>query len=62
MPAARAWLGATPDARGVIAAASPNAIEKELALKHPMHRKKIVLALTDLLVSFCSVPLSLNHV
>ncbi|XP_073966707.1 liprin-beta 1 isoform X2 [Choristoneura fumiferana] len=49
VPAARAWLGATPDARGVIAAASHNAIEKELALKHPMHRKKIVLALTDLL-------------
>ncbi|KAJ8725163.1 hypothetical protein PYW07_016121 [Mythimna separata] len=46
---ARAWLGATPDARGVLAAASHNAIEKELAIKHPLHKKKILLGLTDLL-------------
>ncbi|XP_013185764.2 liprin-beta-1 isoform X3 [Amyelois transitella] len=46
---ARAWLGSTPDARGVIAAASHQTIEKELGIKHPMHKKKIVLALTDLL-------------
>ncbi|XP_028163795.1 liprin-beta-1 isoform X1 [Ostrinia furnacalis] len=47
--AARSWLGGAPDARGVIAAASPQTIDKELAVKHPMHKKKIVLALTDLL-------------
>ncbi|GBP56936.1 Liprin-beta-2 [Eumeta japonica] len=46
--AARAWLSASPDARGLIATATPGAIEKELAIKHPMHRKKIVLALLDL--------------
>lgn len=49
--AARSWLGATTDGKGLIAAASHQAIEKELAIKHPMHKKKIVLALTDLLVS-----------
>lgn len=49
--AARAWLGAAPDARGVLAAASHAAIEKELAIKHPLHKKKILLGLTDLLVS-----------
>ncbi|XP_047517798.1 liprin-beta-1 isoform X2 [Pieris napi] len=48
VPTARTWLGAS-DAKGVIAAASQQAIEKELAIKHPMHKKKIVLALTDLL-------------
>ncbi|CAH0759365.1 unnamed protein product [Diatraea saccharalis] len=48
VPAAKAWLGAT-DTRGVIAAASQQTIEKELAIKHPLHKKKIVLALTDLL-------------
>ncbi|XP_063823732.1 uncharacterized protein LOC135073479 [Ostrinia nubilalis] len=48
--AARSWLGGAPDARGVIAAASPQTIDKELAVKHPMHKKKIVLALTDLLL------------
>ncbi|CAK1578589.1 unnamed protein product [Parnassius mnemosyne] len=47
--AARTWLGATPDAKGVIASASHNTIEKELAIKHPMHKKKILLAITDLL-------------
>ncbi|XP_063375228.1 liprin-beta-1 [Cydia amplana] len=47
VPAARAWLA--PLERGALAAASHAAVEKELALKHPMHRKKIVLALTDLL-------------
>ncbi|XP_026747356.1 liprin-beta-1 isoform X2 [Trichoplusia ni] len=47
--AARAWLGAAPDARGVLAAASHAAIEKELAIKHPLHKKKILLGLTDLL-------------
>ncbi|CAB3235915.1 unnamed protein product [Arctia plantaginis] len=46
---ARAWLGASPEARGALAAASHNTIEKELAIKHPLHKKKIVLALTDLL-------------
>ncbi|XP_026326936.1 liprin-beta-1 isoform X2 [Hyposmocoma kahamanoa] len=49
VPPARTWLNATPDARGVIAAASHQQIEKELCIKHPMHKKKIVLALTDLL-------------
>ncbi|CAH2979886.1 unnamed protein product [Chilo suppressalis] len=49
VPAAKAWLGATPEARGVMAAASQQTIEKELAIKHPLHKKKIVLALTDLL-------------
>ncbi|XP_022828852.1 uncharacterized protein LOC111358158 isoform X3 [Spodoptera litura] len=49
VPAARTWLGATPDARGQLAAASHNAIEKELAIKHPLHKKKILLGLTDLL-------------
>ncbi|XP_049888109.1 liprin-beta-1 isoform X2 [Pectinophora gossypiella] len=49
VPAARTWLNAAPDARGVIAVASHHTIEKELAIKHPMHKKKIVLALTDLL-------------
>ncbi|XP_075972231.1 liprin-beta 1 isoform X2 [Anticarsia gemmatalis] len=49
VPAAKAWLGASPDARGLLAAASHNTIEKELAIKHPLHKKKIVLALTDLL-------------
>ncbi|XP_045520093.1 liprin-beta-1 isoform X3 [Pieris brassicae] len=48
VPTAKTWLGAS-DAKGVIAAASQQAIEKELAIKHPMHKKKIVLALTDLL-------------
>lgn len=48
---ARAWLGAAGDARGVLAAASHATIEKELAIKHPLHKKKIILALTDLLVS-----------
>ncbi|CAG4941335.1 unnamed protein product [Colias eurytheme] len=48
-PAARTWLGSSPDARGVIASASPGNIEKELGIKHPMHKKKIVLAITDLL-------------
>lgn len=48
--AARSWLSAAPDARGVLASASHAAIEKELAIKHPLHKKKIVLALTDLLV------------
>ncbi|CAH0628716.1 unnamed protein product [Chrysodeixis includens] len=47
--AARAWLGAAPEARGVLAAASHAAIEKELAIKHPLHKKKILLGLTDLL-------------
>ncbi|CAH2062973.1 unnamed protein product, partial [Iphiclides podalirius] len=49
--AARAWLSAAPVAtsRGVIANASPATIEKELAIKHPMHKKKIVLAITDLM-------------
>lgn len=50
VPAAKSWLGGATDARGVIAAASQQTIEKELAIKHPMHKKKIVLALTDLLV------------
>ncbi|KAL0884108.1 hypothetical protein ABMA27_016127 [Loxostege sticticalis] len=49
VPAAKSWLGGATDARGVIAAASQQTIEKELAIKHPMHKKKIVLALTDLL-------------
>ncbi|XP_035431583.1 liprin-beta-1 isoform X1 [Spodoptera frugiperda] len=49
VPAARTWLGASPDARGQLAAASHNAIEKELAIKHPLHKKKILLGLTDLL-------------
>ncbi|CAK1551960.1 unnamed protein product [Leptosia nina] len=49
VPAARSWLGSTSDARGIIAAASHHSIEKELSIKHPMHKKKIVLALTDLL-------------
>ncbi|XP_059062004.1 liprin-beta-1 isoform X2 [Achroia grisella] len=49
IPAARTWLGATPSARGVLAAASHNTIEKELVIKHPMHKKKIVLALIDLM-------------
>lgn len=52
---ARAWLGAAPDARGVLAAASHHAIEKELAIKHPLHKKKILLALTDLLVSINNI-------
>ncbi|KAJ0179481.1 hypothetical protein K1T71_005193, partial [Dendrolimus kikuchii] len=47
--AARAWLGAAGDARGVMANATHHTIEKELAIKHPMHKKKIVLAITDLL-------------
>ncbi|XP_041973006.1 liprin-beta-1 isoform X2 [Aricia agestis] len=46
--AARAWLAHTQD-KGVIASASSAAIEKELAIKHPMHKKKILLALADLL-------------
>nr|XP_049696984.1 liprin-beta-1 isoform X2 [Helicoverpa armigera] len=45
---ARAWLSGTNE-RGVLAAASHNTIEKELAIKHPLHKKKILLALTDLL-------------
>ncbi|XP_062527872.1 liprin-beta-2 isoform X28 [Bombyx mori] len=49
-PAARAWLGAG-DARGVLANASHSTIEKELAIKHPMHKKKILLAIMDLLGS-----------
>ncbi|XP_068627876.1 liprin-beta-2 isoform X2 [Battus philenor] len=49
VPAARAWLGATPDAKGMMANASQSTIEKELAIKHPMHKKKIVLAVTDLM-------------
>ncbi|XP_072942080.1 uncharacterized protein Liprin-beta isoform X4 [Epargyreus clarus] len=49
VPAARTWLGAADSARGVLAAASPATIEKELAIKHPMHKKKIVLAVTDML-------------
>ncbi|KAG6450709.1 hypothetical protein O3G_MSEX006767 [Manduca sexta] len=48
VPAARAWLSAGNE-RGVLAAASPHTIDKELAIKHPMHKKKIVLAITDLL-------------
>ncbi|XP_045533847.1 liprin-beta-1 isoform X2 [Papilio machaon] len=47
--AARAWLGAAPDSRGVLANASHATIEKELAIKHPMHKKKIILAVTDLM-------------
>ncbi|XP_052758259.1 liprin-beta-1 isoform X2 [Galleria mellonella] len=47
--AARAWLSASPSARGLLAAASHHTIEKELAIKHPMHKKKIVLALIDLM-------------
>ncbi|XP_039745592.1 liprin-beta-1 isoform X4 [Pararge aegeria] len=46
---ARTWLNASPDARGLLASASHSAIEKELAIKHPLHKKKIVLALNDLL-------------
>ncbi|VVC91694.1 unnamed protein product [Leptidea sinapis] len=44
---ARAWLSNSD--KGVMAAASSNTIEKELGIKHPMHKKKIMLALTDLL-------------
>ncbi|XP_045763639.1 liprin-beta-1 isoform X5 [Maniola jurtina] len=46
---ARTWLNASPDARGLLASASHTTIEKELAIKHPLHKKKIVLALSDLL-------------
>ncbi|CAH0721538.1 unnamed protein product, partial [Brenthis ino] len=46
---ARAWLSASPDARGLISTASHHTLEKELAIKHPMHKKKIILAITDLL-------------
>ncbi|XP_053600468.1 liprin-beta-1 isoform X2 [Plodia interpunctella] len=49
VPNARSWLGAVADGRGVIAAASYHTIEKELGIKHPLHKKKIILALTDLL-------------
>lgn len=48
-PAASTWLNGSPDARGIIATASHSTIEKELGIKHPLHKKKIVLALTDLL-------------
>lgn len=49
--AARAWLSAAPtSSKGVLANASPATIEKELSIKHPMHKKKIVLAVTDLMV------------
>ncbi|XP_034825125.1 liprin-beta-1-like isoform X1 [Maniola hyperantus] len=46
---ARTWLNASPDARGLLASASHTTIEKELAIKHPLQKKKIVLALSDLL-------------
>ncbi|KAJ2950464.1 hypothetical protein O0L34_g8708 [Tuta absoluta] len=49
IPPTRSWLNGSPDSRGVFAAASHQVLEKELAIKHPMHKKKIVLALTDLL-------------
>ncbi|KAL4714394.1 hypothetical protein ACJJTC_017689 [Scirpophaga incertulas] len=49
VPAAKAWL--SNSSPGTFASASHSTIEKELAIRHPMHRKKIVLALTDLLVS-----------
>ncbi|KAM3968214.1 LOW QUALITY PROTEIN: liprin-beta 1 [Aphomia sociella] len=48
LPAARAWLGGIPE-RGLLAAASHHTIEKELGIKHPMHKKKIVLGLIDLM-------------
>lgn len=47
VPAARAWLG---DTRGALAAAPAAVLERELALRHPLHKKKIVLALADLMV------------
>ncbi|XP_047545402.1 liprin-beta-1 [Vanessa atalanta] len=46
VPAARAWLaGAAP---GALHAAAPAALERHLALRHPLHKKKILLALADL--------------
>ncbi|XP_048481121.1 liprin-beta-1 isoform X3 [Plutella xylostella] len=48
VPAARTWLNATPDARGVIAGANASTVERELGIKHPMHTKKIMLALADM--------------
>lgn len=50
VPAARAWLGPTVGGRGIIATALPTTIDNELNIKHPMHKKKIVLALSELLV------------
>ncbi|CAH2092193.1 unnamed protein product [Euphydryas editha] len=47
VPAARAWLRG--EARGALAAAPPAALERELQLRHPLHKKKIVLALADLM-------------
>ncbi|CAG9563273.1 unnamed protein product [Danaus chrysippus] len=63
VPAARVWLSSnnppsspttqapqtqTPT-KGRLANASSATIEKELAIKHPMHKKKIMLAITDLM-------------
>lgn len=59
--AARAWLTSATDARGVLANATPHHIEKELAIKHPMHRKKIVLGITDLMVMFPLIFLLNNY-
>ncbi|XP_050362563.1 liprin-beta-2 isoform X3 [Nymphalis io] len=46
VPAARAWLRGA--ARGALLAAAPAAVERHLALRHPLHKKKIALALADL--------------
>lgn len=47
--AARGWLTAATESKGVFAAATSHTIEKELGIKHPMHKKKILLGITDLL-------------
>lgn len=48
VPAAKTWITSAGGERGIVATATVQQIEKELALRNPMHRKKILLSIMDL--------------